>query len=259
MIDLHIHLLPGIDDGAADLAEAVGMCRLSAESGCEALIATPHQRVERWWNDDLDVLARLRREVREAIGPKPRVYSGAEIRIDTELLDDLDDMGSSGLLPLAGSRYLLLEFDRQGRGPEPESFVHEVILSGWRPILAHPELVPSLSGNPELLRRLVELGAHLQVTAMSLTGGFGPKIEKIAKKMVDAGLVEFVASDAHGTDWRPPGLLQAFRTIAATWGTDLAQSLTTSNPLAVLEDRALGDGSQTTGTGTASETLGWRL
>src|SRR5262245_34099498 len=110
MIDLHCHLLPGVDDGAQSLAEAVAMCRMAAEDGCEAMVATPHQRRGEWWNADTDHLAGLAERIQEEVGPGFRVFLGGEIHVDSELLDEIEKLpAGGGVLPLAGSRYLLIE------------------------------------------------------------------------------------------------------------------------------------------------------
>lgn len=239
MIDLHLHLLPGVDDGALDLDEAVAMCRQAAASGCVALVATPHQRHVGWWNTEVDRLEALRQQVERRVGPTPELFLGGEVRVDAELLGDLDRLREEGVLSLAGSSYLLLELDRLGLGPDPETVVHEVVVAGWRPIIAHPEFVPGIVRDPGLAERLVELGARLQVTAMTVTGGYGRPLQRLVERLFDAGLVHFVASDAHGLGGRPPGLDLAYRTIAGRWGEATARDVTVVNPRAVLDDRPL--------------------
>lgn len=239
MIDLHIHLLPGIDDGPADLAEAVEMCRGAAADGCEILVATPHQRHERWWNTDPDGLESLRRLVQRAVGPTPEIRLGAEIHVDSALLDGLDAMPRSGLVPLAGSRYLLLELDREGLGPAPEHLVHEITVAGWKAVIAHPELLPGLRRDAAAVRELVAAGALMQVTAMSVTGEFGARVERFTRELLDAGLIHVLASDAHGVGRRPPGLRRAHEAVTTTWGREVADRLTRGNPAAVLADRPL--------------------
>lgn len=239
MFDLHCHLLPGIDDGPTDFEEAVLMCQMAAAGGCEALAATPHQRHPFWWNGDRELLAGLLAQLQERVGERPRLLLGAEIRVDDELLDDLERLPESGLLSLAGSRYLLIELDRRGQGPEPVGLVHELIIAGWCPIIAHPELYPWLMARPPLVRRLVELGAKLQITAMSVTGELGKVVQSHCHRLLDEGLVHVVASDAHGVGLRPPGLARAYAEIAAGWGEETARALTSENPGAVIEDRPL--------------------
>jgi protein-tyrosine phosphatase len=239
MIDLHSHVLPGVDDGAADLREAVAMCSLAAADGCRAVVATPHQRHAVWDNTDARALASVHAEVSREVGPGLSLHLGGEIHIDSELLADLERLPESGMLPLAGSRYLLLEFDRDDAAPAPLDLVHELVVSGWRPILAHPEFIPWLAEDWPLLEELVARGAHLQVTAMSVTGDFGKAPQLFCVRLLEAGLVDFVASDAHSSAWRPPGLRRAHDTIAARFGELLARRLTSDNPAAVLADQPL--------------------
>jgi protein-tyrosine phosphatase len=255
MIDLHCHVLPGIDDGAHTLDEAVEMCRMAAEDGCETLVATPHQRKGEWWNCDRAALAALRRRVQETVGPRPRVLPGGEIRVDARLLGEMlalrprtpedreappapDDAGH-GPLPLAGSQYLLLELGPEGSLDEAAALVHELTVVGWRPVLAHPEFIHWLAGAPAGVAHLVSLGALTQVTAMSLTGDFGKRAHADASRLLELGLVHFVASDAHDLRRRPPGLRRAWDTIAARWGEEAAQELLVDNPRAVLAGQPL--------------------
>jgi protein-tyrosine phosphatase len=240
MIDLHCHVLPGIDDGARTLEEAVEMCRMAAASGCEALVATPHQRKGEWWNCDRAALTALRRRLQEAVGPRPLILGGGEIRVDARLLAEMlaqrpesEDTGH-GPLPLAGSPYLLLEFGAEAGLEEAAELVHELSVAGWRPVLAHPEFIHWMAAAPASVAHLVSLGALAQVTAMSLTGDFGRRAQADASRLVEMGLVHFVASDSHDLRRRPPGLRRAWETIAARWGDEAARELLADNPRAVV-------------------------
>jgi protein-tyrosine phosphatase len=239
MIDLHLHVLPGIDDGAASFDEAREMCRLAAADGVDVLVATPHQRSPLWDNRDPARLAALRERLQEEVGERPLLLPGAEIRVDSELLAELAEMPASGLLPLAGSRYLLLELDRRDPRLDAAALAHEVLVAGWVPVFAHPELIPLLAGDLPLMRRLAEMGACFQLTAMSVTGEFGKRTRDVAAALLDEGLVHFVASDAHGVDWRPPLLGRAREAIARGWGDEVARQLTADHPRAVVADRPL--------------------
>lgn len=239
MIDLHIHLLPAVDDGPEDLDEAVAMCEAAVADGCTALVATPHQRCPRWWNDDPAGLGSLLEELERRLEPDLDLRLGAEVRVDSDLLSDLDRHPATGVLPLAASRYLLVEFDRQGLGPEPEPVIDELVAMGWRPIVAHPEFVPQLAGDPGRAAALTRAGAYLQITAASLDGRFGRAARRCVQELVDRALVHFVASDAHGIRWRPPGLAGARDVLARGWGAESARLLTESNARAVLDDRPL--------------------
>jgi len=239
MIDLHSHILPGVDDGPQGLDESVAMCRLAAADGCTAMVATPHQRRGEWWNADREHLADLAGEIQAKVGPGFRVLLGGEIHVDSELLSEVEKLPEGGILPLAGSRYLLIEFSSNGNPTEGIHLVHELVVAGWTPVVAHPEFIPWLAPDPELMARLVSLGARVQVTAMSVTGDFGRRPQADTFALLEAGLVHFVASDSHGIRRRPPGLRRARRVIADRWGQELARRLVEDNPRAVVEDRPL--------------------
>ena len=161
---------------------------------------------------------------------------------------DLDRPGRGGVRTLAGSRYLLIELDPEGIGPDPVELVHELGLRGFVPVVAHPELIPFLWSEADLIDRVVGAGGLLQVTAMSVTGQFGRIVRDRVWSLLDADLVHFVASDAHRPTWRPPGLSQAHALIAARLGLEVAQRVTVANPMAVIEDRPLAlDGEEEAG------------
>ena len=153
----------------------------------------------------------------------------------------MGEMDASGMLSLAGSRYLLLELARREPGPDPRDVAHELGLAGWRPIFAHPEFIPGLGEDATAVRELVEAGGLMQVTAGSLTGRFGRGPMRISRDLVDRGLVHFVASDTHSVAWRPPDLGDGCAMIAARWGEPTARRLCHDNPRAVIEDRPLPD------------------
>ena len=239
MIDLHIHFLPGVDDGAGSLEESIGMCRTAADAGCLDLVATPHQRRE-WGDLDPKELRSLLAEVQVAVGSSPRLHLGAEVRAGSGFLEQLELPDRGGLLALADTDSLLVEFSQSATQQEVENIVHEMGLLGFRPIVAHPEFIPVLAQDLGLMRRLIDLGAQMQITAMSVTGDFGRPTQRIVGGIIEAGCAHFVASDAHSLDWRPPGLRAAFDSIERAWGTELAEQLTVSNPRAVLDSRDRG-------------------
>lgn len=241
MIDLHCHILPGLDDGPKTREEAIAMCRLAFEDGCRAMIATPHQRRGRWWNSDRGAIADLAKDLQAALGPQMRILVGGEVHVDSELLAEVEKLPEGGICTLAGSRYLLIELDDRGRAGEAISLVHELMVAGWIPVVAHPEFIPWLAGDLELSARLVALGARMQVTAMSVTGDFGKGPQADTHALLEAGLAHFVASDCHGTQRRPPGLRRAYQMIAGRWGADVAKRLVSDNPRAVVQNRPLAE------------------
>lgn len=239
MIDLHCHILPGIDDGPRTREDAIAMCQMAAEDGCRAMIATPHQRRGRWWNGDRGAIAALAQDLQAALGSRLRILVGGEVHVDSELLAEVEKLPDGGICTLAGSRYLLIELDDGGRAGEAISLVHELTVLGWIPVLAHPEFIPWLAGDLDLSARLVSLGARMQVTAMSVTGDFGKGPQADTHALIEAGLAHFVASDCHGRLRRPPGLRRAYQTIAGLWGPDVAKRLVSDNPRAVVQNRPL--------------------
>ena len=242
MIDIHTHILPGIDDGACDWSQAVAMCRAAAAEGFDVLVATPHQRHPHWWNSELDLLDAARRRLQAELGTHPRIVLGAEVRADGAILEAVDSLsgrpeaGPPRLKCIGSSRYVLLEFGPLG-GPEPESVVHEMIVAGLVPILAHPECLPWLALDIERLRALVDRGALLQITAMSVDGRFGRTPRDSSLRLLQEGLVHFLASDCHDLERRPPGFGDAARLVRRKFGVEVLQRMTHTNPLAVIEDR----------------------
>lgn len=239
MVDIHSHLLPGVDDGPATFDEAIALCRAVAAGGCTAAVATPHQHHDIWWNEEPAHLATLLEELQTALDGTLRLYLGAEIHVGDRTLAELDRWPHGELLSLAGSRWVLLEFDRREPDPDPVALVHELAVAGWRPIVAHPEEYPWLADDPELVDRLIERGARLQVTASNFLGERGRGAAERARTLLDAGRVHFVASDAHSTDRRPPRLAEAARELGRRFGEETAHRLTTAHPTAILEDRPL--------------------
>lgn len=217
------------------------MCRQAFEDGCRGMIATPHQRRGRWWNSDRAQIARLVRDLQAAVGPAMRILMGGEVHVDSELLAEVEKLPEGGICTLAGSRYLLIELDDRGRAGEAISLVHELSVAGWIPVVAHPEFIPWLAGDLELAARLVELGARMQLTAMSVTGDFGKGPQADTHALLEAGLAHFVASDCHGTQRRPPGLRRAYQMIAGRWGAETAKRLVSDNPRAVVQNRPLAE------------------
>ena len=240
-VDLHSHLLPGIDDGAETVDEAAEMCRRAAADGAVAIVATPHLRHARFWNGELAALQDLHAELRERAGDVLEIHLGGEIAVHFDSVEEIYEMPDGELPSLAGSRYVLLELDWHGLGPDVSELVHEVRVRELFPIIAHPERVAWLAKNRPLLESLVERGAALQLTAMSLTGELGGAMRDLSDDLIDAGLIHFVASDAHDLEIRPPGLQAAFARTRDVHGAAVAERLFATNPRAVLEDRPLPD------------------
>ncbi len=236
MIDIHAHLLPGVDDGAESERDALAMRATAAQDGTAAMIVTPHQRHPRWPNEDNRELRERFGRLKTAAGGTLRLELGAELYVDSTLLEDVE---AGAVLSLAGSRYLLLEFPPHAAAGARQ-VVHELVVGGWRPVLAHPERVAPWAEDPRRILPVADAGALVQLTAASVAGDFGARAQRCCRFLLDRGCVHFVASDAHGPVRRPPLLAAARHEVARRWGEDVAKLLFVDNPAAVLDDRPLG-------------------
>jgi len=238
-VDLHTHVLPGLDDGAADVGTAFAMLEMAAADGTATIVATPHARHDRFPAVDCQRRGQAAATVRERLPEGLTVALGAEVRVDSELLAELDRGDEARWLYLAGSRYILLELPPIDLGYDPVALVHELHVAGSVAVIAHPERIPWLSQDFDALAALVDRGALLQVTAASLTGAAGRGATRCARWLMDEGLVGFVASDAHNTTTRAPLLHEAFTIVADRWGDEVALRLFVDNPARVLADRSI--------------------
>jgi protein-tyrosine phosphatase len=214
VIDLHCHLLPGIDDGAPDLAASVAMARAAVDGGVEAIVATPH--VSGAFPNDPRTFTALRDQVQAALddgGVPLRVHTGAEIAVTR--LDSLDDE-ALGRCAIGDGRYLLLEPPLNAPAPFLEQLTIAIARRGFRILLAHPERIAWFQRDVERLQALVENGAVCSVTAGSITGQFGGPVKKFTLELFRRGLVHNIASDAHDARRRSPALRPALEAAAAT-------------------------------------------
>lgn len=237
MIDIHHHCLPGIDDGPRDWDSAVRQVRLAAEEGIETIVATPHVLRGPWQNDSPRELQKLVLELNHRIDGKPRVLLGSEFFFSHDVLELLDR--GEPVIPLAGSRFILLEFASMSVPPRIETILHEMKLRDWIPVIAHPERNLVLQTKLDLLSGLVRYGVRIQLTASSLEGAFGPAARRSAFEMLDREMVHFIATDAHSIDRRPPVVAAARRIVESRWGPERAVALFDSNPRAVVDQTPL--------------------
>ncbi|MBI5633890.1 MAG: hypothetical protein HZA15_10465 [Nitrospirae bacterium] len=234
MIDIHCHILPAIDDGSPDMETTMRMLDIAVRDGIGHIVATPHFRYGLEPSPQ-DILEALRIVQDEAVrqGSPVRLYGGADIRLTYELLEAL---GKADLPTINKSRYFLLELPDL-IPPHLDEFIFEAKIKGYIPIITHPERNYSLLSAFEKADTLRESGALFQLTAMSITGDFGRHIRKFSLHLLKKGYVDFVASDAHGTDRRIPLLSRAYREVADVLSVHEAQKMFTDNPGAVLENR----------------------
>jgi protein-tyrosine phosphatase len=241
MIDLHCHMLPGIDDGAKDLATALQMARLAAEDGVGVVACTPHIYPGMFENDTAGILRAIDalQSAIDAEGIALKLTIGADAHVTPELLSRL----KAGTVPTLGNntRYFLLEPPHHVAPPRLDEFVFNLLAAGYVPVVTHPERLSWIESHYSLFGDLVRQGAWMQVTAGSLTGKFGPAAQSWGERMLDEGLVHILASDGHSPRGRPP-LLSAGRDAAARWvGDEEALHLVNTRPAGILDNRAPGD------------------
>ena len=206
MIDLHFHLLPGIDDGPRDLDETVALARAAADAGVDTIVATPHVSWE-WQNTRETIAASVRRvdaHLAELEIPI-RVRAGAEIALTRAIyLHDTELRG----LTLGGGPWLLIEPPHVPTAAGVEELLLHLQHRGHRIVLAHVERCPAFIDDMNMLERLVQGGMLASLTAGSLVGRFGGTVQRFARRLVTNGLIHTVVSDAHDCHRRPPGLSQ---------------------------------------------------
>jgi protein-tyrosine phosphatase len=214
MIDMHCHILPGMDDGPGSIEEAVEMARIAVGDGITDIIATPHTHDGVYMQEPERVAAAaeaLQLEL-ERRGIPLRIHPGMEVHFHLDMLKHLD---KGELLTLAGgTEYLLLELPFQQIPSYATDFIHSLLHAGITPIIAHPERNAILLEKREVLAEWIEMGALAQLTAESLTGRFGKRLKVAAKEMVRQRLVQLIASDAHDPIRRRPFLSEAYHLIA---------------------------------------------
>lgn len=232
MIDLHCHLLPGIDDGAANLAASLDLARASVASGITHAVCTPHIHYG-YFNNDIDII-RSTHDIfvsaleRENIPLK--THFAAEIRITPNIAKLHANSAIPYLGSLDGMPVLLLELPHSHIPPGTEQLLHWLSSNGIKPMIAHPERNRDILSNFNKATWLKGKGVMFQITAGAITGTFGTRVQQCALKMLDKGLADIVATDAHNIHKRPPEMQAAFELIEKHFDEDLANNLCLYNP-----------------------------
>jgi len=236
MIDLHCHLLPGIDDGAPDEAASLEMARIAVADGIRVTACTPHIYPGLYENDTAGIKARVASLQRRLFdeGIALGLTLGADAHLTPELLGRL----RAGTAPsLAGGRYFLLEPPHTVAPPRFSEAMFDFVAAGYVPVLTHPERLTWIKPHYAVFVALVKSGVWMQVTAGSLTGRFGDNARYFAEKMLDDGLVHLLATDAHSTRHRAPLLAEGREAAAKRVGAEEAQRLVVDRPQAILDNR----------------------
>ncbi len=230
MTDIHSHILPGVDDGAQTLEESSAMLDLADGAGTRAMVATPHADLRYRFRPDhcRELLDRL--ADRHPDGP--RLYLGCELHLTPENITRVIE--KPGLYSLNGRGCILLELPDRIMPDLAGNAIEALIDSGLRVIIAHPERNPYIQHRLSYLDRLTEMGCYLQLTARSLSGGFGLAATSAGNYILRRRLAHFIATDAHGATYRKPILRVAFERVSKTYGEESAHLLFADNPEAAL-------------------------
>lgn len=242
MIDLHSHILPGIDDGAKTIEDTIAMARIAVDNGTTVIAATPHVIEGRWlpeWSCIQSLCAELSRELkREKIALT--IVPGAEVALNMDILNLIEGPGQ---YCLNGGRYMLVELPATHIPQYADEFFFTLQSRGISPILAHPERHPEIAHKPELIVEWVSKGILMQVNGPSLVGKMGERAMKTAEVLLASQLVHFLGSDTHSPRTRTPRLTDAVEKSIALIGEEKTRQILFANPLSIInsEEIAIAD------------------
>jgi protein-tyrosine phosphatase len=235
LIDIHSHVLFGMDDGARTLEDSVAMVRMAAEHGTTDLVATPHANL--MYRFEPERIAERIAQVREAAGGALRLYTGCDFHLSFDNIQD--SIEHPRKYTINQQRYLLVEFSELLIFKNTEDIFARLGEAGMTPVITHPERNGLLRQRIEHITKWVEQGARVQVTAQSLTGTFGRRALDFSRELLDRKLVHVVASDGHDCERRPPVMDQAREWLRKKYGDALAEALCVTNPGAALSGKPM--------------------
>jgi protein-tyrosine phosphatase len=237
MIDLHCHILPGIDDGPADVEISLLMARMLIDDGVEAVVCTPHILPGLYHNAGPQIRAATA-DLRSALagsGLRLDLYSGADAHIAVDFVAKLK---SAEILTLADSRYVLVELPQHVGPALLTQFFFRLMAAGYVPVLSHPERLQWIGHQYGMIESLVRSGVWIQITSGSLLGEFGRTARYWAERMLDEGNAHLLATDAHDTKFRAPNLKRGRDVAAERIGEREANNLVLTRPLGILANEA---------------------
>lgn len=238
MIDLHSHILPGLDDGAADMSVSIEMARMAVADGITHMACTPHIFPGKYENSAATILPAIR-ALQAALNERAiplKLVRGADVHVAVDLVERI----RAGEIPtLANSRYFLLEPPHLVPPPRLVELAAKMRAAGLVPVITHPERLLWGMRHYEILMQLADLGCPLQITAGSILGDFGEGARKLAERILKDGRAGIFASDAHGTARRRPVLSEARSYVADRFGADEAEQMFRRRPAAILANAAL--------------------
>ncbi|WP_026518102.1 CpsB/CapC family capsule biosynthesis tyrosine phosphatase [Butyrivibrio sp. MC2021] len=237
-IDIHCHIMPGVDDGSPDTDTSLKMLKIAVESGVRNIILTPHHKPMHH-NVSPKHNAAYRQKLQEVAwdnGINVNLYSGNEMYFSDDTMADLE---CGNICTLAGSDYVLVEFHPTNPYKAIHNALYQVQGAGFTPVLAHVERYSDVVSHPAYVRDLVDMGCYIQVNANSIMGKYGFGTAHFTKKLIKEDLVHFVATDAHDTVRRAPHLAECRKYVERKYGLDTADRLFYDNPLSVIHNEII--------------------
>jgi len=235
LIDIHAHLLPGVDDGPRDWDEAIALIKQGIEDGIKAAVVSPHTLNGAYITTDKEVEGKLQ-ELRERIGeeglPPLNLYPGTELYL---VSNPVEEIKKGRALPINQGSYVVIELPSTQVPPFVDDIFFRMRLQGYQAVINHPERNTVFQKNMAALGSLVDNGALTIITAGSVTGLFGSVVQRAALSIIEKGWGHCIATDAHHPDWRPMVLSKAYRGVEGRFGEDAAKRLFHDNPLKVIQ------------------------
>lgn len=238
LIDIHSHILPGIDDGSQTLEQSMQMMQCAYENGIRGIILTPHFKVQHHNASPekiTNLIEMLQKKSIEA-GIKIRLYAGNEINYHSSIADLLE---LQKVNTMAGSSYVLVEFNPMDSFERIRDGLYKTLSYGYTPILAHVERYENVCTHLDRIEDLIDMGSYIQMNAGSVMGNFGYATKYNARKIVREHLVHFIASDAHDMDNRSPAILECADYISRKYGADYEKELFSTNPAHVIKNEII--------------------